>query len=112
MCAVDGEDLKLLRRNTPYPARYFGCFAIAKARDWACEVDEPRLTDGKIVDRAKRNPATGAGGFLHRGTEQIAGERHRQHGAHRGIQQHGHLKEKAPPGVGSRLFLGRRSVVA
>jgi hypothetical protein len=112
MSAVDGEDLKLLRGNMTHPAGNLSGLPISKASYGALEVDESRLSHGKVIDGADGEPAANVRAPLYRRRKQISGDRNSEHGSHDCIQEHGDFEQERPARVRSCLSLGRQIVIA
>ena len=56
MRAIDGEDLKLLSLDAPYPAGNIVCLAVPGIRDRIFVLGKPRLAFRKLVEFAQVNP--------------------------------------------------------
>ena len=86
MGAVDGKHLELLPGDAPNPAGNLRSLSVTQALDRTDEVDQRRLTGGKVVERSDGNPGTRIVIFLERRAKQIADYRDGEGQADRAIQ--------------------------
>src|SRR6185437_4232243 len=104
VCAVDGENLKLIFCNMPHPARQCARGSIGGRAHRISIPSQPRLSRRKLLKISDRHPVVVAGIFLEVWAEEKSEHRHRKHGADCAIQQQSHLEKKFPARVLARLI--------